>query len=343
MVTTEIVWPTKPETCTVWPSTQDEGPPLLGERGVDSRASRDGGPPGKASAVGLSLGLCLNQGPTRPVRPGGVPPSNSGSHRHQHGGHGAGRKRLEVITLLTPRAGPSASLGRMRESLSREGTSLATMYVRTQERAPTRCWGGGSPWLLIPVKPPPRPEAPHLAPGSVEPPPPFPALRRPSPGPRPWTDAGPPSGRPPGSIPAHRGQRQTGVSSASPTNNPLSTDGRLCLPTTRADDGHGPFPPIPHPGLGTLLHTALQGPLLPVGQASAKEGTPAHRPLLAHPHSQPRPQGPAILPSRSEPQPCRVEKPVLAKCRFLSPAVPMGPFPGTLHNRPPNRPPAIKF
>ena len=127
MVTTETVWPTKPETCTVWPSTRDEGPPLLGERGVDSRASRDGGRPGRASAMGLSLGLCLNQGPTRTVRPGGVPPSNSGSHRHQHAGHGAGRKRLEGITLLTPRAGPSASLGRMRQSLSREGTSLATM------------------------------------------------------------------------------------------------------------------------------------------------------------------------------------------------------------------------
>lgn len=142
---------------------------------------------------------------------------------------------------------------------------------------------------------------PTLGPGLSRAPP-FPALRRPSPGPRPWTDAGPPSGRPPrqthgklpGSIPAHRGQSQTGASSASPTNNPLSTNGRLCLPTTRADDGHGPFPPIPHPGLRTLLRTALRGPLLPVGQASAKEGTPAHRPLLAHPHSQPRPQGPAI-------------------------------------------------
>lgn len=58
------VWPTGPETSTAWPSTDNVCPPLLwegavaaswvpGEKQLDSRGSREGGPPGRVSAVGL--------------------------------------------------------------------------------------------------------------------------------------------------------------------------------------------------------------------------------------------------------------------------------------------------
>lgn len=47
------------------------------------------------------------------------------------------------------------------------------------------------------------------------------------------------------------------------TNSPLSTTAKQYLPKTWADDTHRPCPPILHPSLRTLLHTAL-GPSQPV-------------------------------------------------------------------------------
>lgn len=191
------------------------------------------------------------------------------------------RKGLEGIAPLTTQSRPRCLSGQDERGRGPPWPPCPHARKSSNEALAREGCGGASPRLLVLVRPPARLEPPHLAPGSADPP--TPGSEAPISGAQ--TLVLPQDDKLPGSSPAHRGQGQAAASRDPGQMRAQGISRRLqASGSCSTQPGKGP--------------SQLVRPVLKTG-----------------PTGPPAPTGPA--PTRSEPRPCRGEKPLLAKCRFL--------------------------